>query len=160
MKSTKNLLQPVGIAGGLESVALVARCNLHVLRHGVLDDIGLESHLLVGAGNLLEGEVHEAILVARAHVEEVVAVHLDVLHRDVVALAQRHVLAIAEVEELSPWTNHEKTAYITLDVIHRYILIMLRSVWAHLQPEHTLCVAHLDVAKDDVAVVHALAAQG
>ena len=146
MKSAKNLLQPVGIAGGLESVALVARCNLHVLRHGVLDDIGLESHLLVGAGDVLKGEIHEAILIAGAHVEEVVAIHLDVLHRDVVALAQRHVLAVAWLEELGPWANHEKTACGALDVIHGYVLVVLRRVGTHLQPEHTLCLIYLDIS--------------
>ena len=36
---------------------------------------------------------------------------------------------------------------------------MLRRIRAHLQPEHALCLIHLDVAEHDVAVFHALAAK-
>ncbi len=53
---------------------------------------------------------YQAVLLALAHIEEVVAIHLDVLHRDVVALAQWHVLAVAWLEELCPWADDEETA--------------------------------------------------
>ena len=99
------LFQPVGIACGLQSVALLSRGDIHFLCHGVLDEIGIECHLLVGAGDVFEGEIHQTIFLALGNIEEVVAIHLDVLHRDVVALAQRHVLAIAWLEELLPWAD-------------------------------------------------------
>ena len=153
------LFQSVGIARGLQSVALLAGRNVHVLGHGIFYHVALERHLLVGAVDVLEGEVHQAILVALAHVEEVVAVHTDVLHRDVVALAQGHVLAVAGLEELGPGAHHEEAARCSLDVVHRHILIVLRCVGAHLQPEHALGVAYLDVAEHDVAVVHAFTAK-
>ena len=61
----------------------------------IRDRIGIECHLLVGTVDVLEGEIYQAVFLALAHIEEVVAIHLDILHRDVVALALRHVLAIA-----------------------------------------------------------------
>ena len=89
------LFQPIGIAGGLQSVALFSRGDIHFLCYGVLDKAGIECHLLVGAVDVLEGEIYQTVFLALAHIEEVVAIHLDILHRDVVALAQWHVLAIA-----------------------------------------------------------------
>ena len=154
------LFQPIGIAGGLQSVALFARGDIHFLCHGVLDEIGIECHLLVGAGDIFEGEIYQAVFIALSNIKEVVTIHLDILHRDVVALAQWHVLAIARLEELGPWTDDEETAGLALDVIHRYILVMLRSIRTHLQPEHALCIAYLDVAQYDVAVFYAFAAKG
>ena len=81
------LFQPVGIAGGLQSVALFARSDIHFLRYGVLDKVGIECHLFVGAVDVLKGEIYQAVFFALAHIEEVVAIHLDVLDGDVVALA-------------------------------------------------------------------------
>lgn len=81
------LFQPVGIVGGLQSVALFARSDIHFLRYGVFDKVGIECHLLVGAGDILEGEIYQAVFIALTHIEEVVAIHLDVLDEDVVALA-------------------------------------------------------------------------
>ena len=89
------LFQPVGIACGLQSVALCSRGDIHFLCHGVLYEVGIKSHLLIGTVDVLEGEIYQTVFLALAHIEEVVAIHLDILHRDVVALAQRHVLAIA-----------------------------------------------------------------
>ena len=154
------LFQPIGIAGGLQSVALFARGDIHFLRYGVLDKAGIECHLLVGAGDILEGEIYQAVFIALSNIKEVVTIHLDILHRDVVALAQWHVLAIARLEELGPWTDDEETAGLALDVIHRYVLVMLRRIRAHLQPKHALRIAHLDVAQYDVSVFYALAAEG
>lgn len=154
------LFQPIGITGGLQSVALFSRGDIHLLCYGVLDKVGIKSHLLVGTVDVLEGEIYQTVFLALAHIEEVVAIHLDILHRDVVALALRHVLAIAWLEELLPWADDEEAACGALDVIHRYILVMLRSIRAHLQPEYALCIAHLGVAQYDVAVFHAFAAEG
>lgn len=81
------LFQPVGIVGGLQSVALFARSDIHFLRYDVLDKVGIECHLLVGAGDILEGEIYQAVFIALTHIEEVVAIHLDVLDGDVVAQA-------------------------------------------------------------------------
>lgn len=81
------LFQPIGIAGGLQSVALFSRGDVHLLCHGILDEAGIECHLLVGAGDILEGEIYQAVFIALTHIEEVVAIHLDVLDGDVVALA-------------------------------------------------------------------------
>lgn len=81
------LFQPIGIAGGLQSVAFFARSDIHFLRYGVFDEAGIECHLLVGAGDILEGEIHQTIFLALGNIEEVVAIHLDVLDGDVVALA-------------------------------------------------------------------------
>ena len=88
------LFQPIGIAGGLQSVALFSRGYIHLLCYGVLDKVGIKSHLLVDTVDVLEGEIYQTVFLALAHIEEVVAIHLDILHHDVVALAQRHVLAI------------------------------------------------------------------
>lgn len=45
------LFQPIGIVGGLQSVALFARSDIHFLCYGVLDKVGIECRLLVGAGD-------------------------------------------------------------------------------------------------------------
>ena len=81
------LFQPIGIAGDLQSVALSARSDIHFLRYGVLDKVGIECHLLVGAGDILEGEIYQAVFIALSNIKEVVTIHLDVLDGDVVALA-------------------------------------------------------------------------
>ena len=81
------LFQPVGIAGGLQSVALFSRGDIHLLCYGVLDEIGIECHLLVGAGDILKGEIYQAVFIALSNIKEVVTIHLDVLDGDVVALA-------------------------------------------------------------------------
>lgn len=81
------LFQPIGIAGGLQSVALFARGDIHFLRYGVLDKVGIECHLLVGAGDILKGEIYQAVFIALSNIKEVVTIHLDVLDGDVVALA-------------------------------------------------------------------------
>ena len=81
------LFQPIGIAGGLQSVALFARGDVHLLCHGILDEVGIECHLLVGAGDILEGEIYQAVFIALSNIKEVVTIHLDVLDGDVVALA-------------------------------------------------------------------------
>ena len=80
------LFQPIGIAGGLQSVALFARSDIHFLRYGVLDKVGIECHLLVGAVDVLEAEIYQTVFIACSYIEEVVAIHLDVLDGDVVAL--------------------------------------------------------------------------
>ena len=81
------LFQPIGIAGGLQSVALFARSDIHFLRYGVFDKVGIECHLLVGAGDVFEGEIYQAVFIALSNIKEVVTIHLDVLDGDVVALA-------------------------------------------------------------------------
>lgn len=45
------LFHPIGIVGGLQSVALAARGDIHFLCYGVLDKVGIECRLLVGAGD-------------------------------------------------------------------------------------------------------------
>lgn len=45
------LFQPIGIVGGLQSVALFARSDIHFLRYGVLDKVSIACRLLVGAGD-------------------------------------------------------------------------------------------------------------
>ena len=81
------LFQPIGIAGGLQSVALFSRGDVHLLCHGVLDEIGIEGHLLIGTVDVLEGEIYQAVFIALSYIKEVVTIHLDVLDGDVVALA-------------------------------------------------------------------------
>ena len=120
------LFQPIGIAGGLQSVALFSRGDVHLLCHGILDEAGIECHLLVGTVDVLKGEIYQAVFFAFSYIEEVVAIHLDVLHCDVVALAQWHILSIARLEELGPWADDEETAGLALYVINRYVLVMLR----------------------------------
>ena len=122
------LFQPVGITGGLQSIALFSRGDIHLLCYGVLDEIGIKCHLLVGAVDVLEGEIYQTVFLACSYIEEVVTIHLDILHRDVVALAQWHVLAIAWLEELGPWTDDEETAGGALDVIHCYNVLDRKSV--------------------------------
>ena len=94
-------------------------------RHGILDEAGIECHLLIGTVDVLEGEIYQTVFLALAHIEEVVAIHVDILHRDVVALAQWHILSIARLEELGPWADDEETAGLALYVINRYVLVML-----------------------------------
>lgn len=77
------LFQPIGIAGGLQSVALFSRDDIHLFRHCVLDKVGIECHLLIGTVDVLEGEIYQTVFLALAHIEEIVAIHLDILHRDV-----------------------------------------------------------------------------
>lgn len=81
------LFQPIGIAGDFQSVALFSRGDVHLLCHGILDEAGIECHLLVGTVDVLEGEICQTVFIALTHIEEVVAIHLDVLDGDVVALA-------------------------------------------------------------------------
>lgn len=54
---------------------------------GGVDKVGIECHLLVGAGDILEGEIYQAVFIALSNIKEVVTIHLDVLDGDVVALA-------------------------------------------------------------------------
>ena len=77
------LFQPIGITGGLQSVALFSRGDIHLLCHGILDEAGIECHLLVGTVDVLKGEIYQMVFFALTHIEEVVAIHLDILHRDV-----------------------------------------------------------------------------
>ena len=77
------LFQPIGIAGGLQSVALFARGDVHLLCHGILDEAGIECHLLIGTVDVLEGEICQTVFLALAHIGEIVAIHVDILHRDV-----------------------------------------------------------------------------
>ena len=81
------LFQPIGITGGLQSVALFSRGDIHLLGYGVLDKVGIKSHLLVGTVDVLEGEIYQAVFIALSNIKEVVTIHLDVLDGDVVALA-------------------------------------------------------------------------
>ena len=108
--------------------------DIDIFADGVFYYICRKCHFLVGTGYVFEGEVGEAILVACAHIEEVVAVHADVLHRDVVALAQRHVLSVARLEELSPWTNGKETSSGSADIVDCDILVMLRCVGTQFEP--------------------------
>ena len=108
--------------------------DIDIFADGVFYYICRKCHFLVGTGYVFEGEVGEAILVACAHIEEVVAVHADVLHRDVVALAQRHVLSVARLEELSPWTNGKETSCGSADIVDCDILVMLRCVGTQFEP--------------------------
>lgn len=81
------LFQPIGITGGLQSVALFSRGDIHLLCYGVLDKVGIKSHLLIGTVDVLEGEIYQAVFIALSNIKEVVTIHLDVLDGDVVALA-------------------------------------------------------------------------
>lgn len=153
------LFQAICIPCSFQSIALFTWCDVHVLCCGILNEVGLESHLLVCAGDVFEREVFESVLVALAYVKEIVAVHLDVLDGDVVALAQRHVFSLAWFEELGPWAYHQEAASCALYVIHCHILIVLGGVWTHFQPKYSLGVPHLDVAEHNITVFHALAAQ-
>ena len=61
--------------------------NVDILDEGVLYEFAIECHLLVGAGDILEGEIYQAVFIALSNIKEVVTIHLDVLDGDVVALA-------------------------------------------------------------------------
>jgi hypothetical protein len=65
------LFQPVGIAGGLQSVALFSRGDIHLLCYGVLDKVGIKSHLLVGSVDVLKGEIYQTVFFALAPMEAV-----------------------------------------------------------------------------------------
>lgn len=114
---------------------------------------------LISRLDVFEGEIYQTVLVAGAHIKEIVTIHLDVLDGDVVALTEWHILAVAWFEELGPRADNQETACGACDIIYRHILIVLRSIRAHLQPEYALRIAHLDVAQHDIAVFHTLAAQ-
>lgn len=77
------LFQPVGIACDLQSVALFSRGDVHLLCHGILDEAGIECHLLIGTVDVLEGEICQTVFIALSNIKEVVTIHVDILHRDV-----------------------------------------------------------------------------
>lgn len=114
--------------------------------------------LLVTDIDVLEGEVGEAVLVAGAHVEEVLRVHLDVADGDVIALRQRHVGTVLGLEELRPGADDEERTTLALDVLDGDILIVLRGIGTHLEPQHTGGGLHVDATQDDVVVEQRLRA--
>ena len=79
-----------------------------------------------------------AILLTGTHVEEVTAIHADVLHHDVIALRQGHVLSVTGLIKLSPRTHNKETTRTACHVLHTDVFIMLRSVRTHLEPEYAV----------------------
>ena len=67
-----------------------------------------EGILLVVNVDILEREIREVVLVGRSYIEEVAAIHLDILHHDIVTQRLRHIIALLRLEELSPRTNNEE----------------------------------------------------
>lgn len=115
--------------------------------------------LLVADVDVLEGEVGEAVLVAGAHVEEVLRVHLDVADGDVIALRQRHVGTILGLEKLCPGTDNEEGTAQAGDILDGNILVVLRGVRTHLEPEYTGGSLHMDATQDDVMIEQRLGAK-
>ena len=81
---------------------------------------------LVADGTILEGEVPQAVFVRCSYIEEVLRVNIYVAEGNVVALGQGHIRTVAGLEELRPGTNHEERGTRTLDILHTYLLVVLR----------------------------------
>ena len=99
--------------------------------------------LLVGDVDILEGEVLKAVFIAGAHIKEVAAVHADALYRDVVAVGWSHVGTVFRLVELRPRAYYEERRTVASEVFHCDILIVLRCVGTHLQPQQTRCLTNL-----------------
>lgn len=132
---------------------------LQVLHHAVFYHSLVKGILLVLHVAVLEREIREAVFVRLAHVEEILAVHLYIAQCYVVACGERHVVALFGLEELRPRTHHEETVAVSREVFHRHVLIMLRRVRTHFEPQHTVCLSHGTPAQDYITVVQALAAE-
>lgn len=81
------LFQSISIAGSFQTIALFSWCDIDILHDCVFNDILIECHFLISRLDVFEGEIYQTVLVAGAHIKEVVTIHLDVLDGDVVALA-------------------------------------------------------------------------
>ena len=110
-------------------------------------------------GLTIHREVYKLILVRSLHVNHVAGLHVDVPQRDVVAARERHVWAVARLEELRPGLDEEEASALARDVLHRHVLIVLGRVRTHLQPQHAVGIVRMAVAQDDVTVVYGLRAQ-
>lgn len=128
---------------------------LEVLYHGAVAGavLGLDVEVL-------EEEVLQFVLLGGAGIEEDVAVEGDVAQGDVVGVGHGDVLAALQVEELRPGLDVDEALGIALHVVHQDVLVVLRSVGTHLEPQQATGVADGAAAQDDVVVVDGLAAAG
>ena len=115
-----------------------------------------EGILLVVNVDILEREIGEVVLVGRSYIEEVAAIHLDIPHHDIVASRLWHVVALLGLEELSPRADDKERACLACEAVDGDILIMLRCVGTHLEPQHPVGIIGMTVPDDDVMVADAL----
>ena len=108
--------------------------------------------------HVLESEVGEFILVGTFDVEERVALQGDVAHRHLIGIRLRHLFLSFQVEKLCPRAYQDTTFGIAFHVFHRDVVVMLRSVGTHFQPQDAAGLRDGTTAQDDVVVVDGLAA--
>ena len=65
-------------------------------------------------------------------------INFHVFDYDIIALREGHVVAVFGFEELCPWAHHEEVVACALHVFYAHILIMLWSIWSHLEPQHSV----------------------
>lgn len=80
----------------------------HIFHYTVVNQRRIKGFFLVSNIDILEAEVHELVFVGTAHIKEILTIHPDIVKHDVVALRQRHILAILWLEELRPGTYDEE----------------------------------------------------
>ena len=117
----------------------------NVFYFGVLYEAFVECFSFVCHGDVFKREVGKPVFVACADIKEILAVHLYAFYHDVVTLAQWHILALIHFEKLCPRAYYKKAARSSGNVFHCNIFIVLRSVWAHLQPKYPVSLVHLDI---------------
>ena len=97
-------------------------------------------------------------MVGTFDVEERVALQGDVAHRHLIGIRLRHLFLSFQVEKLCPRAYQDTTFGIAFHVFHRDVVVMLRSVGAHFQPQDAAGLRDGTTAQDDVVVVDGLAA--
>ena len=82
-----------------------------------------------------------------------VALQGDVAHRHLIGIRLRHLFLSFQVEKLCPRAYQDTTFGIAFHVFHRDVVVMLRSVGAHFQPQDAAGLRDGAAAQDDVVVV-------
>lgn len=85
------------------------------------------------------------VFVGLPYVKEVPRIDIDISYSDVVASGQRHIGPVARLEELCPGAYHKERAARSRYVFYAYLLVMLRRIGAHLQPQHPIDIVYIYV---------------
>ena len=65
-----------------------------------------------------------------------------------------------QIVELCPWVDIDKAVHDRIHLLHRDILVVLRGIRTHFQPEQIAGMVYFQAANQDIAVVHGLRAAG
>ena len=99
-----------------------------------------------------------SMLVGTFDVEERVALQGDVAHRHLIGIRLWHLFLSFQVEKLCPRAYQDTTFGVAFHVFYRDVVVMLRSVGTHFQPQDAAGLRDGATAQDDVVVVDGLAA--